>query len=521
MNGRRTITGRGVSRREVLKTLLIAGAAPMLSRLPAHGQPGPESSAVFFEGVMAGDPQRNGCVIWTRVAPPLDGSNVPVLWSVAEDAAFTQIVAAGTRTASAAADHTVKLRVHRLDPDRWYFYRFEADGVASRIGRLRTAPDRGSLSPLRYAFASCQQRNDSFYVAHRAIAEENVDFLLHLGDYIYVHDFADLTLDDYRRRWKIFKSNPMLQDLQAQVPLVAMWDDGEFYNGVDRTGDPARLAAAKDAFFETMPIFPGRQRRCYRALRWGDLADVLVIDVRSYRDPEVPPNTDYGFAQGQDSRIPPSDQMFAEGRTTLGPQQKRWLKQGLRRRRSTWKLVGSGYNVTPLKIIDLDTPELRQQNPNLRHNEGIYVSNEAFDDYQLERRELLTHIAERNIRNVVFTSGHTHVYFASELQPDFDDPSSPTVAFDFTTGSLTADPPASEIAPIEVLEAVHTLLKNANAPSLKEVNIINQGYALVDCNPDEVVVTFRSIDTFDIDAEPQTFAQFRVVNGGTQMERLV
>jgi alkaline phosphatase D len=213
--------------------------------------------------------------------------------------------------------------------------------------------------------------------------------------------------------------------------------------------------------------------------------------------------------------------MFTPGRTTLGNKQKRWLKQRLRRHRSTWKLVGSGYNVTPLKIVDLDTPELRQQNPNLRHNEGIYVSNEAFDDYQLERRELLEHIAERNIRNVVFSSGHTHVYFASELKPDFDDPNSPTVAFDFTTGSLTADPPASEIAPIEVLQAVHTLLLNANAPCLKEVNIINQGYALVDCNPDEVVVTFRSIDTFDFNAEPQTFAQFRIVNGGTQMERLV
>jgi alkaline phosphatase D len=246
-----------------------------------------------------------------------------------------------------------------------------------------------------------------------------------------------------------------------------------------------------------------------------------MIDVRSYRNPEVPPNVDFGFIAGQDSRIPPGEQMFAPDRTTLGTRQKRWLTRGLRKTRSAWKLIGNPYNMNPLKISDLDTPELREQNPNLRPNEGIYVSNEAWDDYQVERKEILDVLAKHDVRNVVFTSGHTHVFFASELQPDFDDPNSPTVAFDFVTGSLTADPPASQIAPIELLEAAQQLLLQQNAPYLKDVDIIHQGYALVDCNPEELIVTFRTIDTFDLNAEPQTAAQFRIANGASQMERLV
>jgi alkaline phosphatase D len=221
---------------------------------------------------------------------------------------------------------------------------------------------------------------------------------------------------------------------------------------------------------------------------------------------------------GQDSALPPGPDMFAPGRTTLGARQKRWLKTRLARSAASWRLVGSSYNVNPWKIIDRDTPELRADDPLLQRNGGVYVSNEAWDDYQAERRELLEHMLVKNVRNVAFTSGHTHIYLASQLQPDFDDPASPVAAFDFTTGSLTADPDPRTIAPEDVLHLAEQVMMQANAPYLRHVDLLNQGYAVVDVTPEELVVEFRVLDTFDANAEPRTSARFRVVNGARTME---
>ncbi len=494
----------------------------MLGAIPSRRAYGGAASVLFPDGVKSGDPQSNRGLVWTRVTPPLGGGSASVLWSVAEDAAMEQVVRGGMVTTDATSGHTVKVAVHGLRPDRWYHYRFEYDGQASVVGRLRTSPPvRAASDHLRYAFASCQQRNDSYYVAHRAIAQENVDFLLHLGDYVYVSDGGTLTLDDYRGVYRQFHSNALLQELHAAVPLVAVWDDGEFYNGCDRTGPADRLAAARTAWFEHMPVPRPRSDRTYRSLAWGRLAEMQLLDTRQYRDPEVPANSMFfGLIDAQDTALPPCEQMFAPGRTTLGLRQKRWLKRRLARRRTTWQLVGSSYDMAPWKLIDRDTPELRLQNPDLQRNGGVYVSNEAWDDYQSERRELMRFIAEHQIPNVVVCSGHTHFYKASEIMPDFDDATSPVTAMEFVTGSLTADPDPRTIAPEDLLHVAEAIMMQANAPYLKQIDLLSQGYTLVDVTPEETLVEFRVLDTFDPDAVATTFARFRVVAGRPGIEIL-
>lgn len=514
--------GRAIPRRDFLRALAAAGAGGVVAssgmRIARAAEPPLDGYvATFPDGVKSGDPAPGGCVVWTRLGRPVDGPPVPVVWTVAEDAAMEQVVRGGVTWARDGAGHTVKVKVRGLRPDRWYHYRFDGPGASSVVGRLRTAPRLGSTPDrLRYAFASCQQRNAAFYVAHRGIMQENVDFLMHLGDYIYVSDGFDTTLERYRNRWRTFHSNPMLQELQAAVPLVAMWDDGEFYNGVDRTGPAERLAAARQAWFEHMPVLGNARDRVYRSFRWGRLADVVMIDVRSHRDPEVPANVRIAdIIDGQDSRIPPGEQMFAAERTTLGAKQAQWLRRTLRRSPATWKFIGNPYNMNPWKIEDL------AGTPGATHpNEGVYVSNEAWDDYQAERRELLSYLLRYDIRNVVFSSGHTHIYLASELQPDFDQLRSPTVAFDFVTGSQTADPDPRTIAPEPILIAAEAVMRNANTPYLKYVNLLDQGYAVVDATPEETIVEFRVLDTFDPNATPRTAARFRVVNGGRSLEVL-
>jgi alkaline phosphatase D len=454
--------------------------------------------------------------------------SLPVLWMVAEDEAFARVVAGGIVFVDASTGWTLKLRARSLDADRWYHYRFFSEGAYSRAGRLRTAPRAGATPDrLRYGFASCQQRGvrgvdgrESLYVTHRAIAADGVDFLLHLGDYVYVSDTGTLTLDDYRGVYQRFHSNAWLQDLQAAVPLVTVWDDGEFYNGVDRTGPPERLANARRAWFDMMPVARSSSDRIYRKFAWGRLADFLLLDTRQYRDPEVPSNAIYGPLDAQDSRFPPSDQMFAPGRTTLGAAQEAWLQRELVLSRGAWRMVGSSYNVCPWKILDYDTPEMRALDPTLMLNAGLYVSNEAWDDYAVQRRELLEYLLAHRIRNVVFNSGHTHFYLAAELMPDYDDPTSPVAAFDFTTGSQTADPDPRELATEPILRVFGDVMLRANRPYMKEVNLVDQGYVLVDLTPEECIVSFRVVDTFDPDAAPRTATRFRVRNGSSALEIL-
>ncbi|RIL08173.1 MAG: hypothetical protein DCC71_00015 [Proteobacteria bacterium] len=526
----------GMPRRDFLRGLAAAGAGGLFAAAlgPAQraiaGRPRALSAAETFpDGLVAGDPQPDGAVIWARVARPDDAAPVAVAWMASESDDFATVAAGGLVSVGADSDWTAKLRVRGLLPDRWYFYRFTAYGIESRAGRLRTAP-RPSAAPdrLRYAFASCQQRGirgvdglESLYVTHRAIAADAPDFLMHLGDYVYVSDGGTITLDQYREVYRRFRSNPLLQDLQAAVPLVAAWDDGEFYNGVDRTGPPARLATARRAWFEAMPVENDGSDRTYRRLAWGRLADVLMLDTRQYRDPEVPANARFNFLDAQDSRVTPGEQMFDPARTTLGAAQRGWLETELSASRAAWRLVGSSYNVTPWRIRDEDDHTgLLTGDPRLARNEGVYVSNEAWDDYQAERRALLRYLEQRDVRNNVFTCGHTHFYLASELQPDFDDAHSPTVAFDFTTGSQTADPDPRELAPETILRAAEIAFLRANRPFMKWVDLVYQGFALVDVTPEECVVRFRGVDTFDPNAEAFTFAKFRVASGSRVLEVL-
>ena len=516
-------TGRTLPRREFLRLLATAaGGAASLALWPRHATAQSGWVPAFPDGIKSGDPRPGFGTIWTRVETPPDGRSVELMWSVAKDAALQRVVRGGLVTTEAANGHAATVVVRGLTPDRWYHYRFESGGVVTATGRLRTAPATGATPDrLRYAFASCQQRNDSFYVAHRAIANEDIDFFLHLGDYVYVSDGGTITLDDYRGVYRRFHSNPLLQELQATVPLVAVWDDGEFYNGVDSTGPPERLAAARTAWFENMPVPRPPTDRTFRSLRWGRLAEMLLLDTRQYRDPEVPPNTRFAdVLDAQDTALPPGEQMFAPGRTTLGVKQKRWLHRSLRRSRATWRLIGSSYDMAPWKLIDRDTPELRMQDPNLQRNGGVYVSNEAWDDYQSERRELMEFIARRRIPNVIVSSGHTHFYKASNIAPDFDDDASPITAMEFVSGSLTADPDPRTIAPEALLHAAEQIMLGANKPYLKLVDLLQQGYVLVDITPDETLVEFRGIDTFDPDAEAITFARFRVVNNRPGIEVL-
>jgi alkaline phosphatase D len=524
-----------LKRRTFLAMLGATGAATALKPtwfdLPADAAPTP-IDPWYPLGVAAGDPLADGAVIWTQIDPAADGgSGIEVTWEVSATDDFGTILASGTETAAAASGHTIHPVVSGLATDGWFHYRFTYDGHVSRTGRLRTAPAAGSAgSDLRFAFCSCQQINDSYYVAHAAMAAEGLDLVIHYGDYIYVSDGGTITLDDYRGVWRRFKSNPYLQDLHANVPMAMVWDDGEFANGIDRTFPQPRFDHARQAWFEFAPhVAPAEEPfRTYRSIRWGDLAELPLLDARQYRDVLVDANVPEGLLPTTDTALPSGAVIFDPDRTCLGATQKAWLKDLLATTDATWKHIGTSYPFVALRLEDYDTPEVRADPPEGWHpNGGKYFSTEQWDGYWAERRELMDFLADECIENVIITSGHTHIWFESGIRPDYDDlpdaegvGGSPVVAREFVCGSLTADPDVrqqffpgqpreEQEAGVRALEAAFL---GAN-PHVDYIDLLNQGYGLVTIAPGATTVDFRVIDTFDADAVAVTKESYEVRAG--------
>jgi alkaline phosphatase D len=435
---------------------LLGGAigASALLAVPGTARGSARVSGAFGEpftlGVASGDPLPDSVVLWTRLAPdPLNAGSmpnqaVPVEWEMAHDEAFRRIAATGTAWARPELAHSVHVEPRGLAPDRWYFYRFRARGHISPVGRTRTAPERSATRPLRFAATSCQSYTDGYYTAYRHLAEEDVDLVAFLGDWIYEDpdswftsgvirphgDFEPMTLEQYRHRHATYRLDPDLQLSSARFPFLPTWDDHEVVNNwadmTEPAGRPnptpdfaARRAAAFQAYYEHLPVrraqIPnGPDALMYRGLRWGRTADLLLLDTRQYRDDQ---------ACG-DFNKPVCEEWDDPDRTMLGPEQERWLLDRLARSTATWKAIPQQ---VPMGQWELDNdPAIRRR------------SMDTWDGYPAARQRILEFIAERDIGNVAVLSGDVHWHMAHDLTLDMEDPDARPVAADFVCTSITS-----------------------------------------------------------------------------------
>jgi alkaline phosphatase D len=283
----------GMTRRLFLAYTAAMAATPWLAERTASAALTRPSFPAdpFTLGVASGDPDHASVVLWTRLAPaPLepDGGMRPdpvaVAWEVAEDEGMRKVVRAGTATATPGFGHSVHAEVDGLRPDRWYWYRFRAGDARSPVGRTRTLPDPAAdPGALRFAFASCQHYEAGLFTAYEQMARDELDLVVHLGDYIYEGAGTDrqvrrhhggreiLTLTDYRVRHSQYRSDPMLQAAHARCPWFLTWDDHEVSNnyaadrsnkrGVSTADFLARRAAGYQAYYERCrsagPACPG------------------------------------------------------------------------------------------------------------------------------------------------------------------------------------------------------------------------------------------------------------------------
>ncbi|MGW2209013.1 alkaline phosphatase D family protein [Streptomyces sp. NPDC001781] len=450
------------SRRTVVKAAAAGAvlAGPLAAALPARAA---TQTPVFRHGVASGDPLPDGVLLWTRVTPVPEalpgsgaGPDTEVGWAVARDKAFTDVVATGSMTATAATDHTVKADIRGLKPGTDYWFRFTSGGDESPVARTRTAPAPDAAVPgLRFGVVSCANWEAGYFSPYRHLAARgDLDAWLHLGDYIYEYGTGEygtrgtvvrphspaheiLTLADYRIRHATYKTDPDLQALHLAAPVIAIWDDHEFADNAWSGGAAnhtegaegawaARQAAAKQAYFEWMPVRPAVAGTTYRRLRFGKLADLSLLDLRSFRSQQA------AIASGS---------VDDPDRTLTGRAQLDWLKAGLTASDTKWRLVGNSVMISPFAVGALSADLLRPLAELLGlPREGIAVNTDQWDGYTDDRRELLAHLKADAIGNTVFLTGDIHMAWANDVPYDAGTyPLSPSAATEFVVTSLTSD----------------------------------------------------------------------------------
>ncbi|MEU6572982.1 alkaline phosphatase D family protein [Streptomyces sp. NPDC046805] len=453
---------RTPSRRTVVKAA-AAGAVlggPLVAALPARADAGAPS---FLHGVASGDPLPDGVLLWTRVTPTPEaipgsgvGPDTEVSWVVATDKALGNVVAQGSTTATAASDHTVKADIRALAPATDYWFRFSAGGTDSPVAHTRTAPAADATVPnLRFGVVSCANWEAGYFSSYRYLASRgDLDAWLHLGDYIYEYRSGEygtrgtvvrphtptheiITLADYRARHGRYKTDPDLQALHLTAPVVAIWDDHEFADNAWSGGAvnhtegaegtwTARQAAAKQAYFEWMPVRPAIAGTTYRRLRFGKLADLSLLDLRSFRSQQA--------ATGSGAVDDPD-------RTITGRAQLDWMKAGLASSDTTWRLVGNSVMISPVALGSLTADLLRPLAELLGlPKEGLALNTDQWDGYTDDRRELLDHLRSHAIGNTVFLTGDIHMAWANDVPVDAGTyPLSASAATEFVVTSVTSD----------------------------------------------------------------------------------
>lgn len=478
----------------------IAGAAATALAAPAIIRAQTVFRAYPFSlGVAAGDPSPDGFVIWTRLAPdPLEQHGgmamapMEVSWEVAVDEGFRNRVAQGEAVARPELGHSVHVEVAGLQPDRPYWYRFQVPGERSIHGRARTLP-LASASPERLSFGvcGCQSYPDGYYTAHRHLAEEELAFVYHYGDYIYeyrggptrrgrtgelivaVREVVGDTLyslDDYRRRYAQYKADPDLQRAHAAHAFLHSFDDHEIADNWTQDTDwdeippeifRLRRAAALQAWYEHMPVrralMPRHgELRMHRSARYGTLAEIDILDTRQYRSNQP----------CRDGFTPVCPEIESANATILGAEQEAWLSRNLQRNQARWNCLAQ-----QIMMMSIDR--------NNWDDSGRVLNMDTWAAYETPRRRLLARMAGLN--NVVVLTGDEHQNFAGLLH-DRDRP----VAAEFVATSISSGGDGSDRR-----RGSERLL--AANPQIRFIND-QRGYLTCDVTPDEWRTNYKVVD---------------------------
>lgn len=521
-----------------------------------------DSQAVFSLSVASGDPRPNGVVLWTRVTPSGGATQATVAFQIATNASFAAntLVAEGLAETNAGRDFTIKLPVQNaaLRPFRTYYYRFIYNNTASRTGRFKTLPNENAfVGSLRFAFISCQDYANGFYTALQFLAQENLDFIVHLGDYIYetasssgVRTIPALPsgeptaqdLADFRHLYRVYRSDLNLQKVHENFTFISIWDDHEFANDSWRefhpdnnitasTPRPEQRQAANQAWAEynlaNIPFNPSlpptQSIQAYRSFKFGNLLELVVTDERLYRD--GPP---CGFETfGQRYFTDRCDAAEVPERTMLGQPQRDWFIGKMSGSNAVWKFWANEVMLMQFKILNsalssrqsLEAQEklpvkTREKIAELQADGifDIFANLDQWDGYPAERAQILNALRQANVKNLVAITGDIHSFLAGYLKSNYDNRSESPVGIELVVGSITSSnfseiiadalngvsptsPPVEVKNILEFLELLATVVILINNPHMAFFNSSAHGYSVIEVNHLAMSCTMKAVST--------------------------
>ncbi|MFZ1831861.1 MAG: alkaline phosphatase D family protein, partial [Pseudomonadales bacterium] len=488
----------------------VAGAGALLGAAGCSSNASHSGATLFLHGVASGDPLQHAVVIWTRLSGSEEAATVE--WLVARDRKLRHIVRRGTVVASPEHDFCCKIDVDQLESGHDYFYAFRANGAQSTVGHTRTLAE-AYLAQARLAVVSCAHYQQGRYAAYaRIAAQRDLDAVIHLGDYIY--EYGDISggtiaidpaheivsLEDYRRRYAFYRSDPSLQSCHASHPFIAVWDDHETANnswsGGARNHDPAsegrweaRRAVAVRAWHEWMPVRDaGTSEFIHRAFRFGDLADLVMLDTRIEARDE-PARSARRIADT------PERQM-------LGATQEQWLFEQLdasMARGSRWRLIGQQVIFSPLGNFNPD----------------------QWDGYPQARERVLAHIVQAGIRDVVILTGDIHSSWALDVVPDPYDPEAydgstgeGALAVEFVTSGVSSEPLGAYLRQRDPQRLKKVIDGISNQPHLRYSDLESRGFMTLDVRRDVVEARWHVVEHPDDSGSRALLARTESVRRG-------
>ncbi|WP_333669871.1 alkaline phosphatase D family protein [Acinetobacter guillouiae] len=366
-----------ISRRELIqKSLASFGALSIPVSLTACGSDNndstsPTTKVEFLHGVASGDPLKDRVILWTRITPQDTSLRLEVVWEIATDDKFTQVINTGKVQTASAQDFTVKVDADKLKSGQTYYYRFKFGSVISPVGRTKTLPE--TTSSVQFAVCSCSNYPAGYFYVYKEMAKQEVDAIIHLGDYIYEYgkdgyateeavklgrtlaadnDKEIIKLDDYRKRYALYHTDSDLQAAHARHPFIVIWDDHELANDAWKDGAENHQAnegnfldrklAALQAYFEWMPIRPVSATdhlNIYRQFDFGSLVQLTMLDTRILARDKQLDYANYMTASGLDIAKFQTD-LTSTTRTLMGYTQREWLQKKLAQSTATWNVLG-------------------------------------------------------------------------------------------------------------------------------------------------------------------------------------
>ncbi|WP_052948792.1 alkaline phosphatase D family protein [Mesobacillus campisalis] len=559
----------------------------------------------FTQSVASGDPTSSGAMLWTRVDPDITGIDAvsaehpnqnitewlgngtvkntdfiekgqAVMVEISKSSDFSTTVLTGFTPVWKDFDHIVRLDVDgHLEPSTSYYYRFTTkNGFISQTGRFKTLPAEADNSPVKFAYITCQDYTNGYFNALDHLADEELDFVVHVGDYIYESVGDPLyqspiegrkivlpgggikarTIEDYRTIYRVYRQDGDLQKLHEKHSMIGIWDDHEFANDTyfpaiapddSLSPDPERRLVANQVWYEYMPArvmfdkeLPFDQSiKIYRSFKIGSMAELIMTDERLYRSPHPcgPATTDKYFSSGCSDISNPN-------RSMLGTEQREWFLSKLASSDAVWKIWGNEVQFAVLKLF------------------GRHLNLDAWDGYDAERRRISQHLKTFNVKNVIALTGDFHTFDAALMKEDYiNDPDSEAVGVELMVGSVTSSnlrealrnalnnvPTNSSPIPLPVLDELIRVLKGRlgtvttltaelllkelqgiiklENPWMKLFDSTTHGYAVLELSQTKAVWTTYTVDQIETKGArkslhwqceiPRDKAELRVLEAG-------